>query len=196
MQSRVELTDLVDEIERTAGVPVNVIVTNATGSAAVNRNIGLERCATTIGDSMIMVDDDMERFPMGWARRLLEVLNNHPKCVMVSPQLARPNGKPGLMIGGVHIQREGVTAARERRLPTACVAIRRNNLRFDENYMGSGFEDDDYCAQLRMCCPNAQFLVCHDLWIVHRNEMKNQDYPDGPNWEHNKALYKRKWGTK
>ena len=190
MKSASELASMVEEIQITAGLPVQVIVTDQQASASVNRNYGLDH---TTSDPVLMVDDDCEKFPQGWAAKLIAVLEEHPKCVMVSPQLAAPNGQPGCMMGGCQIRRDGVTEARERKLPTACVAVRRNALRFDIDLIGSGFDDDCYCASLRMMLPDALFLVCHDVWIVHRNETKNQH---GHFWEHNRAVYEKKWGKR
>lgn len=190
LKSREDVAPLVAEIERTAGCDVNVIATCRHVSAAANRNLGLEASSS---DPLIMLDDDMEQFPGGWAVHLVQVLEKHPRCVMVSPQLANPNGGPGPMMGGCHVHHEGTSAARLRKLPTACIAIRRNALRFDEAFVGSGFEDDDYCAQLRQAYPDAEFLVCHDVWIVHRNEQKNQR---GPHWERNKRYFERKWNVR
>ena len=187
LKSREDVAAQVAEITETAGCPVNVIATCQHVSAAANRNIGLDQSTS---DPLIMLDDDMEQFPLGWAVRLADVLLQTPHAVMASPQLAKPDGTPGPMMGGVQIRQGGVTRAAQRKLPTACIAIRRNSLRFDESFLGSGFEDDDYCAQLRAAHPNAEFLVCHDVWIVHRNEMKNQH---GPNWERNKRYFERKW---
>jgi len=187
IRTREEIAPLVAEIERTAGCDVRVIATCQQVSAAKNRNIGLD---LSTSDPVIMVDDDMEQFPQGWAVRLCEVLAERPNCVMASPQLASPKGGAGCMMGGHAIRRDGITSAQQRKLPTACVAIRRNPIRFDEAYIACGWEDDDYCAQLRLANPDAEFLVRHDLWIVHRNEAKGQF---GENWKINEAYFMNKW---
>jgi len=190
IRSPEEIAPLAEELASTAGVPVCIHATCMNVCAARNRNIGLDQCQS---DIVIMVDDDMEGFPQGWAISLVEVLTSHPKCVMVSPQLAKKDGSPGCMMGGCSIAKSGVTKASERKLPTACVAVRNNAIRFDESYVGSGWEDDDYAAQLRTAFPDCEFLVCHDVWIVHRNEAKNQR---GPHWERNKSLFESKWKVK
>ena len=33
-----------------------------------------------------------------------------------------------------------------KKIPTACIAFRKTHLRFDEKFIGSGFEDDDFSA--------------------------------------------------
>jgi len=185
-----EIESLVNEAWRTAGCKVQVMATCQKVSAACNRNRSLDISSS---DPLIMIDDDLENFQEGWAAALVQVLEEHPKCVMVSPQLADPSGGPGYMMGGCQVKRTGVTAARLKELPTACIAIRRNDIRFDEHFIGSGFEDNDYCRQLCQLYPDAEFLVCHDVWIVHRNEKKKQH---GEYWDHNKAYFEKKWGEK
>jgi glycosyltransferase involved in cell wall biosynthesis len=185
-----EVAPLVAELHATAGIPVRVIVVSGPGkSAAHNRNAGLDQCTS---DFVCMVDDDMERFPQGWLTKLVAVLEEHPECVMVSARLVRPDGSPGIMMGAADLAVRGVTVARQRMLPTACVVIRRNSLRYDEAYIGSGFEDTDHCYQLHKMYPDCTFLVLNDVRVVHRNEMKSQGEPW---WSHNKAHFIAKWGV-
>jgi hypothetical protein len=184
-----EVLTLKEEIFLTAGDECRVFATCAPVSAPKNRNRGL---ALADSDPFCMVDDDVFGLPQGWAVRLAEVLRQHPEAVMVSAQLAALDGKPGQMMGGFRAQREGVSEAAQKKLPPACVAIRRNPVRFCEEYIGSGWEDDDYCARLRVLYPHAQFLVCHDVWVTHANEQKNQQ---GQFWEHNRAVFLRIWGS-
>lgn len=190
LKSRADIDGLVKEAAETAGCDVTVTATCLEASAAQNRNFGLDNSSS---DPVIMIDDDMEGFPDGWVVALVKVLDDYPDCVMVSPQLAAPNGSAGFMMGGCRVAKQGTTVAVGKRLPTACVAFRRTDLRFDEIYTGSGFEDDDYCHQLVQRFPNAEFRVCHDVWVVHRNEKKNQH---GKFWPRNQALYKEKWGLR
>ena len=56
----------------------------------------------------------------------------------------------------------------------------------------SGFEDDDYCAQQRRRYPAGQWMICHDVNVIHRNEMKHQRAP----FEINRKRYEQKWGVK
>jgi hypothetical protein len=94
-------------------------------------------------------------------------------------------GKAPLMFGRV-------TEAAEQKLATACVAFRRTDLRFDENFIGSGFEDDDYCYQLRAQNPKARFVVDNGVMVTHLNEMKNQR---GRFFDHNKRYFQQKWNV-
>jgi hypothetical protein len=187
IKTQPEIATMVDEILATAGCPVNVIATCQQISASKNRNFGLN-CSTN--EHIIMVDDDVEQFPINWALQLSNVLTTYPNCVMVSAQLANQDGTAGYMMGGCQIHKSGITAAHEHKLPTACVAVRRNNLRFNEDYLGSGIEDDDYCLQLCKEFPSAEFLVCHSVWVVHRNERKfGTEF-----WNHNVEVFNKRWG--
>ncbi len=183
-----QVAPLVAEIERTAGVPVRVYATCTPASASVNRNLGLDWAKSEV---VFQVDDDTSEYPDGWVAKMVSVMNEHPECVMCSAQLKVPgSGTPSFMMGGFRPKRSGISAAADRKLPTACVCTRRSALRFDEGYEGSGYEDDDMAAQLRAAFPNGTFLVCHDVWVGHRNERKNQT---GPRWERNKKRYHDKW---
>lgn len=163
----------INDIMRTAGMPVRVIATCRPVCAAKNRNIGLD---LAISNLRVMLDDDVTSFPFGWVVGLLQVLRDHPNCVMVSPQLIRPDGRYALMMGcsqGRPIG-SGVHPITGPHLLTACIAFRKDDLRFEEGFVGSGFEDNDYCDKQRARYPSATWLVNHDIQVVHRNEMKHQ----------------------
>ena len=189
LKSREDVAAQVAEITETAGCPVNVIATCQHVSAAANRNIGLDQSTS---DPLIMLDDDITGFPQGWAKQMTELMLGHPNCVMLSPELMAPNGKLGIMMGGPPRGGTGVEVVPSRKLVTACFAFRRDDIRFDEAFIGSGFEDDDFSAQLRQRYPDGVWLICHDIRVVHLNEMKNQAAP----FEVNKRHYQEKWSTK
>ena len=166
-----------------------VHVTGYRGSAAYNRNRGL---GAATSNPLIMLDDDIEQFPENWARDLLDTFSRYPNCIMLSPQLLNPDGSPGFMMGmdeQFHPEGPpdtGVTVLPSQMLLTACVVIRRNDLRFDEGFVGSGYEDRAYCDDLRKMYPDGQWIVDHDVKLVHRNEQKNQQ---GEFAEKNRAYY-------
>lgn len=187
MRSVPELAPLVAEIMATAGTPVRVFATGQPLSASGNRNLGLKSATSPI---VIMVDDDMQDFPKGWAARMAQVMKDNPDCMMCSPRLMNQDGSTGPMTGYPAADYQGCEIMHRRELTTACVAIRNTGLLFDEEFIGSGFEDNDYCRQLVQRFPNAQFICIHDLRIVHRNEQKRQG---GPFWANNKAYFAKKW---
>lgn len=186
---------LVEQIMATAGVPVTVHVTGRPGSASVNRNAGLDMAS---GAGVVaMVDDDIE-FVIPESLRWLKVMVDallRPEVVMVSAQLYQPDGFPAYMTGlqdcGLLPQGTGETVVPSRRLLTACCAFKPSGCRFDEAYVGSGFEDCDYCNQLVQARPDGVFLVCHDARVIHRNEQKRQG---GRYWAHNRRHFEAKWG--
>jgi len=180
---------LVAEIKRTAGCPVNVIATCQKASASVNRNYGLEHSTS---DPLLMVDDDVYGFSQGWAAHMIRVMEEYPDCVMLTAELMRPDGKPGFCMGDPIRGGTGVSVVPARKLPTPCVAVRKDELRYDEHLLGSGFDDNDICEQLRRKYPNGIWLICHDVRVIHKNEMKNQR---GPYWDRNRAYMILKYGT-
>lgn len=194
MQSAKSLRPLADRIRATAGMPCRVIPTGLAASASANRNRGLVLSGAAV---VAMVDDDIEFGPesAGWLRVFADALAR-PEVVMVSAQLLKPDGSFAYMTGlddcGNTGRRHGETVVPTRRLLTACCAFKPNGLTFDERYVGSGFEDIDFCNQLAAAVPGGVFLVCHAALAVHRNEAKNQR---GKFWQHNEAAYIEKWGA-
>lgn len=138
-----------------------------------------------------MLDDDVVKLPPGWGRRMAHIMETHPNCYMCSPRLLRPHGGFGHMTGEPTNGFIGCEVLRRRELCTAMIAIRNTGIMFDENYIGSGFEDNDYCRQLVRQFPNAEFICIHDLQVTHLNEQKNQS---GRYWQTNKAYFMQKWG--
>lgn len=184
-----EIADLAAEILATAGLPVRLIPTCEPVCAAKNRNIGLGLADSEV---RIMLDDDITGFPDGWARQLVETMATHPECVMVSPQLVRPNGEYGIMMG-CQVGRPIGTGSKVVDGPyllTACIAIRQDRLRFDEQFVGSGWEDNDYCCQQNALHPGCIRMINHDVQVVHRNEMKNQK----DQFTANRQYFQAKWG--
>lgn len=187
-----EMSWLTDMIECTAGIPVKLLHTGTNASASVNRNLGLSQLS---GDVAVMVDDDVDlSMSFGWLSIMLAALSRS-EVVMVSAQMLKPDGSFAYMTGiednGFKPKRIGETVVPSKKLLTACCAFKHCGLRFDENYIGSGFEDIDFCHQLAAKRPDGLFLVCHDARVVHNNERKNQL---GEYWKHNEAYYNKKWG--
>ncbi len=181
---------LVDEVDRTAGCPVNVIATCKPVSASANRNLGLDQAESEV---RLMIDDDIESMQHGWVEKMVEVMRDYPECVMLTVELFDLKGGRGLMAGGPPRGDRGVSVVPSRKLLTACIAIRKwpDHIRFDEEFIGSGFEDDDISAQLRQEYPDGTWMICHDVRVVHANEMKGQAAP----FEINKRHFQEKWGV-
>ena len=187
-----EVAPLVEEIQRTSGYVdhANIIVTGLQASASVNRNAGLDAATSHI---IVMTDDDCTGFPMGWASKLVDVMNQRPQCQMVSARLMAPNGQFGPMLGWAGNHNSGVHVTPERKLVTACCAVRRSAHRFDEALIGSGFDDDCFSALLRMAYPDCEFCVHCGIQVCHLNRMTNQH---GKFWDHNRRVYESLWCRK
>ena len=182
-----EVQPQIDEIYRTAGCPVRVIATCQPICAAKNRNLGLDASES---DPVFMVDDDCSKFPQGWVKDMTEAIMARPNCVMLSARLMKPNGQYGFMMGCRDRGETGVVVSAERRLCTACIALRRSPMRFDEQFQGSGFEDNDASYQLWLMFPDCEFCVILDIRVTHLNEMKRQlEF-----WPQNKRYIIQKWG--
>lgn len=178
-----DLTDMLYEYNNQN----RIIMTCMPGSAATNRNLGLNFSRSEI---VIMMDDDIRGLFLGWDMLLIEPLLRDNAIVYVSARLLDSNGNIAPAMGAPDDTRsswvECATA------PSACVAFRNTDLRFDENYVGSGWEDTDFVRQLKMEYPKGKIVVNNMVKLVHLNEMKNQR---GENYEKNRKFYNSKWGA-
>jgi len=165
----------------------HVIATCMRGSAAMNRNAGLKLAKS---DIVIMIDDDTAGYHEGWWEQLIRPLEEDQNIVMVSARLLRVDGSTGHMMFLGNIAADYLTEVP--RCATACIAFRNDGLRFDEKFEGSGFEDDDFCAQQFRKYPNAKTVINNRCRIIHINEQKNQC---GAIWEKNKEYFDKKWLT-
>lgn len=189
IKTKEEIQKQIDDIASTCTMFFNLIPTCTNASAAVNRNIGLDRAKNGL---ILMLDDDITGFYKGWDKDLIEPLLTYGGTMIVSARLLKPDGSIGnFMNWSYSNSREDWIEIREKEVPTACIAFRNNDLRFDENYIGSGFEDNDICRQYQLKYPEGKFILNNKCKLIHLNEMKNQkdDY-----WKHNQAYYKKKWG--
>lgn len=159
-------------------------------SAAQNRNWCLGQI--NLGEIAIMLDDDIEGFYPGWIADLTKPLEDE-SVVMVSARLMNPDGTVGLTCSRcydlepdeIEIFTNGVCV-----LPTAAIAFRHRGHMFDENFIGSGFEDNDWCMQYLQADPCARFIQSNRCKLIHRNEMKNQK---GKFWQKNQHYFYSKW---
>ena len=172
----------------------NIIFTGLRKSAAKNRNYGLDKSKAEI---IIMIDDDITGFYYGWDIDLTKPLVEDKEIVMISSRLLNSDGTIGHMMlpkekGPEYYDlSKDIIEIKRKRLLTACIAIRKNNLRYDEKFIGSGFEDDDYCKRLAIEYPYGKFLINNKCKIIHLNERKNQldKY-----WRKNQKYFIKKWG--
>jgi glycosyltransferase involved in cell wall biosynthesis len=190
-----ELSPLMSEMQGFS-LGCRSMATCQNASAAKNRNIGLEWAKSPI---VIMLDDDIGGFFGGWWKTMVKPLEENKDIVLVSARLLKPDRSNGLMMynGDQSIELSAVP-----RVPTACIAFRNDGIRFDdgslidsldeEGYIGSGFEDDDFCARIQEKYPGGKVVINNTVKLVHFNEMKNQN---GPVWERNQKYFDTVWIT-
>lgn len=169
---------------------VRVLVSLGKHSAAQNRNACLDMMR---GDVAIMIDDDVSGFYPGWDFDLMKPFADQRVC-MVSARLLTPEGTLAFTCADSYELEPptvDVEITTSRALPTAAIAFRKvPGIRFDEAYVGSGFEDNDFCLQYQAHDPNFRFLQSNECRLIHANEQKNQG---GAAWKQNQAYFAFKW---
>jgi hypothetical protein len=177
-KSEIEITPLVGDVAGHS-FGCKVIKTCKKQSAAANRNHGLDQATS---DIVIMIDDDVCGFSLGWWRNLVAPLVEHEDIVFVSARLMDPDGRNGAMMFQGDITAE---LADVKQAPTACCAFRNDGTRFDNAFVGSGWEDTFFCECLKHKYPGGRVVINNAVQIVHMNEEKNQR----ENHEHNEAMF-------
>jgi FkbM family methyltransferase len=147
-------------------------------SASVNRNNCLDNIA---GDIVVMLDDDVAGFYPGWVDDLIEPLNDSTVTI-VSARLMNPDGTFGLTMYQGDQKKPGTTDVP--RVPTAAVAFRKNNIRFNELYVFATFEDDQFCFEMQEMF-GGRIVINNKCRLIHINEQKGQK----EGWEHNQKVF-------
>jgi len=184
-----EVNSLIKELLITNG-NYRIISTCLMISAAQNRNAALSSAKS---DIVIMMDDDMTGFYPEWLNEMIEVITGNQDIILLSARLLHPKGFGHM---GIKKQKQGRPyVAQNNRVSTACFALRRdiimkNNIKFDENFVGSGYEDTDFMMQISQKLGKERVWINDNVELMHNNEMKNQG---GPLWEKNHKYYRSKW---
>jgi len=184
-----EIDGEIKEIERTAYYPHSIIVTSLKERAAINRNFGLE-CAKE--EIVIMLDDDMTGFFPNWDKELVAPFFNDPLLCMISARLMDKEGRAGPNCAGNYdLGPEYIYIPKKKDavMPSAAIAFRNIGLRFDIQYVGSGWEDTDFAFQYAQANPNFKFMINNRCKLIHLNEMKNQVQ----HFDENKKRFYKKW---
>jgi len=177
------------EIEESISDEHNLIFTGLDASASVNRNKGLSEVKSEI---YIMMDDDMQGFYEGWVEDLIKPMLHNQMILITSARLLNTNGTMGHMMGDNKVFEKGTYDASPStyrgytRIPTACLALRKNSLRYNEEFIGSGYEDTDYMNRINMHFKHTRIMINNDCKLIHNNIQQNQG---GKYFAHNKALY-------
>lgn len=169
------------------------------GSASVNRNWCLNESGIQIGEVGIMIDDDIDGFYPGWVDDLsFPFRDDFPikNIAAVSARLMRPNGTLGetctrcfdLSPEEIVVKSEGTCT-----IPTAAISFRHLGVMFDENLIGSGFDDNWWCLETLEKFPGMVYVQSNRAILVHENHMFRQK---GKFWEHNLAAFTKRWGKR
>ena len=173
------ISDLIFEIKNTATTDYELFITSLPGSAAQNRNRGLNLAN---GDIIIHLDDDITGLKPRWDEVLIQPLLENPDIIIVSAELMPPGVVTSPLTGYQIINRTVVASA--------LIAHRRNPLRFDEAYVGSGMEDNDWCMQMYHHYPRPKIAINFDCKVIHKAEKKGRTEE---NWSKNRVYYNKKW---
>ena len=189
-----EIQSQIKEIERTVGVPHKLIASCHPLSAACNRNICLDQATSPI---IITVDDDVTGFFPGWDELLIAPLLADLDVCMVAARLLDQDGsiqETCLETKRLKPDWLPITPRGNAVMPSAAIAFRNLGLRYDEHYIGSGWEDTDFCHQY-LQLPNgpSKFVCVNTCKLVHLHEQKMQG---GRFWEVNSKYFSKKWGVR
>jgi GT2 family glycosyltransferase len=168
-------------LRETADCPHEIIVACARQCVAKNRNAGLARARH---DLVAFLDDDV-LLPAQWMSRLAAVLAARPDAGAVTGLLQFADGAPQCCR---HDLRPGelwqVT------IPGTCFLYSRErvgDLRFDEAYLGSQWEDTDWMWAVQK--RGLVTLVSGDVRIVHDHTLSESQH-----LEANRRRFLEKWG--
>lgn len=176
---------------RAASPGVEIIASCLKASASANRNACLR--SLNLGEFAVMLDDDISGFYPGWIDDLIYSLRMDRDVVMVSARLLNEDGTFGPTCSRIMDPKPEEIEVKNKWpcvLPTAAIAFRDRGYLYDENFAGSGFEDNDYCMQILQDHPSAKFIQSNRCRLIHANLMREQK---GPNWIHNKKYFFEKW---
>lgn len=155
----------------------NIIATGLPSSASVNRNYGLLQAAKSDNEFIIMIDDDIGGFFDGWYKILIDVLKDCQDIKLVSARLINKFGGFSPMMGCDYDASKKISVVQKAVL-SACIAFRKdeifNKIWFDNEFIGSGFEDTLFCHNVSNMYPEAMFVVANQCKLIHYHEMKNQ----------------------
>ena len=191
-----EVQKNIDELEANTPETHRLIATCQPLSASQNRNYGLSWANSEV---FVMLDDDITGFYEGWLTDMVAPFKELNNVIVSSARLLNPNRTTAHAMGCMKcINKEGICEA-ERfsyknyyRVPTSCITVKNmgGTVKFDEKFVGSGYEDTDWMNQVNITYPNSIMTVNNNCRLIHLNEEKGQG---GANFEHNKAHYLSKY---
>lgn len=185
---------VIQQIEMNTEIPHRIIATCQMTSASKNRNYGLSIAQSSI---IIMVDDDMMGFFPGWAARMLEPFEKVKKCCMVSARLLDCSGKPGQTSSDNYDMVSKWPVVARKVMPSACIAFIDIGLRFDEGFIGSGWEDsvtEDTPIYIRDRdgIDIVPISDLHDFGLFDRCPLQGIEVWDGFEWTRARYVYQHR----
>lgn len=186
IKSEDDIKDRLEEIKKQTVLPHDFIfVSNPKGGVAENRNICLRK---NKNDYIIFIDDDLYDYPLGWDCILIEKLKSDNNILMIAPRLFNMDGS----IQNTVSKCPDVTTSyiKVDYLPGACFAYKKNDIFFNEKYKMWGVEDIEFELIMKQKNKSGYFLLCNEVKIKHKNEMKREKEFG----LYNKELFKKTWG--
>jgi len=180
-----EVQDRIDEaLSNARGDYEFILVSNPSGGVAKNRNDCLRQCK---GDFVIFIDDDLYGFPESWDETMIRRLRD-PSVLMMGARLLNIDGSiQNTVSKSSNVVDDYVPVEY---VPGACMAYRKNDLIFNEEYHGWGMEDIEFTMKLKQANPAGRVYLTNLVRLKHKNEMKRE-----PEFgKRNKELFRRKWG--
>lgn len=175
----------------------NYIATGFNASAAANRNMGIHEAMKTDNPYIIMIDDDIGGFYPGWQKDLcapfedLDVRLSSARLINLDGTLSEMMGTPAdLSKKLLYLKPINAYGKRFKTIPSAAIAFRKKDIadiRFNYDFIGSGFEDTHFCWQLNQKYPNCEMVVNNECKLIHYHEMKNQNQ----NNNYNENVFKK-----
>ncbi len=186
-KTKTQLNPFIKKVQESISDRFRLLPTCFRASASTNRNFGLNMSMSKI---VIMMDDDIAGLFPGWADELIKPLQEGVS--MVSARLMQSKTKVGVMMNikpDLSVEHQLIE---DKLLPSACIAFYKDDTRFDESYIGSGWEDTDFCFQLNDKYPEGKYIINNNVKLIHKNEMKNQ--LANHNFLINQSYFRNKWG--
>jgi hypothetical protein len=184
IRSENEIRNLVNEIKSTASTDLKLIISSSNNSVAINVNRGLDE---SVGQFIIKVDDDITGFTHGWDAKLIQPFSQIEDLEVISARLLNMDGSIQLTCSRDSNLHGNLSFPRNPIVPFCCVAFKRSSLRMDENFIGSGYDDADYCCQLRLKNADARFAINNEVRLIHKHEQKNSQLSQ------NALYFRSKW---
>ncbi len=168
-------------VQQTADLPFELIVAQSKQCVAKNRNAGLARATQ---DLTFFLDDDV-LLPAGWMSRLAAVLGRAADRGAVGGHLTFPNGAP-------QTRRPDLRPGElwEVTIPGTCFVYSRARVadqRFDEEYLGSQWEDTDWMWAIQ--ARGLKTFITGDVHAVHDHQLAENRW-----LRENMQRFLEKWG--